>query len=88
MSQYCKRLIEVDLPIKKISEYARQDQNVKKGHLHAMHVWWATRPLSSCRAVIMGVLLPDPVDSNCSEKFENNQYGTLKFSSESSPSGL
>jgi len=77
MSQYCKRLIEVDLPIKKISEYARQDQNVKKGHLHAMHVWWATRPLASCRAVIMGTLLPDPGDSNCSEKFREKAKDIL-----------
>ena len=69
MNKYCKRLIEVDLPIKKISEYARRDQNVKKGHLHSLHVWWAAKPLASCRAVIMGTLLPDPVDSNCPEKF-------------------
>lgn len=77
MNAYCKRLIEVDLPIKRISEHARRDQNVKKGHLHAMHVWWATRPLASCRAVIMGTLLPDPVDSNCSEKFRKKAKDIL-----------
>jgi len=69
MSQYCKRLIEVDLPIKRISEHARKEQNIRKGHLHSIHVWWATRPLAACRAVIMGALLPDPVDANCPEKF-------------------
>ena len=29
-----KRLIEVDLPIRAISEHARKDQNIRKGHLH------------------------------------------------------
>jgi len=77
MSQYCKRLIEVDLPIKRISEHARQDQNVKKGHLHSIHVWWATRPLASCRAVIMGALLPDPVDPSCSEEFRKKAKDIL-----------
>jgi len=75
---YSKRLIEVDLPIKKISEHARHDQNVKKGHLHTMHVWWATRPLASCRAVLMAALLPDPADSNCSEKFRQKARAILQ----------
>ena len=66
---YTKRLIEVDLPIRRISEHARKDQNIRKGHLHTMHVWWATRPLASCRAVIMATLLPDPADPHCSDTF-------------------
>ena len=41
MNKYCKRLIKVDLPIKRISEHARHDQDVKKGHLHSLHVWEA-----------------------------------------------
>lgn len=64
-----RRLIEVDLPIRAISEHARKDQNIRKGHLHSMHVWWATRPLASCRAVIMATLLPDPADPNCPKAF-------------------
>ncbi|NPV30226.1 MAG: DUF1156 domain-containing protein [Firmicutes bacterium] len=43
--QSVRRLIETDeMPIRIISEYSRRDQNVKKGHLHTLHVWWATRP--------------------------------------------
>ncbi len=41
--EYSKRLIEVDLPIRAISEHARRDKNKPKGHLHRMHVWWATQ---------------------------------------------
>ena len=65
-----KQLVEVDLPIKVISEHARHDQNVKKGHLHALHVWWATRPLAACRAVTLATLLPDPADPNCPDNFK------------------
>ncbi len=43
-----RRLIEVDLPIRAISEHARRDKNIHKGHPHTTHVWWATRPRASC----------------------------------------
>jgi len=74
----CRRLIEVDLPIKRISEYARKDQNVRKGHLHNMHVWWASRPLASCRAVLMATLLPDPEDQNCFDDFKRKARNVLE----------
>ncbi|MDI6869690.1 MAG: DUF1156 domain-containing protein [Coprothermobacterota bacterium] len=57
------------MPIRIISEHSRHDQNVKKGHLHALHVWWATRPLAACRAVLLATLLPDPADGRCPEAF-------------------
>jgi len=76
-----RRLIEVDLPIRVISEHARHDQNVKKGHLHTLHVWWATRPLAACRAVILATLLPDPVDERCPEDFRKKARGALSWMS-------
>jgi putative DNA methylase len=69
MSGIVKRLIEVDLPIRVISQHARRDKNIRKGHLHNMHVWWATRPLAACRAVLMATMLPDPADPNCPPEF-------------------
>jgi len=77
MPRYPKRLIEVDLPIKRISAHARRDQNIRKGHLHTMHVWWATRPLASCRAVLMATLLPDPADENCPQQFRDRAAASL-----------
>lgn len=73
-----KKLIEVDLPIRRISEHARKDQNIRKGHLHTMHVWWATRPLASCRAVILATILPDPADANCPKAFRSEAQRLLK----------
>lgn len=73
-----RRLIEVDLPIRTISGHARRDQNIRKGHLHTMHVWWATRPLASCRAVTLATILPDPVDDACPQAFRDQAAELLK----------
>ena len=62
MDRYCKRLIEVDLPIKRISAHARREKSIRHGHISTLHIWWARRPLAACRAVICAVLWPDPVD--------------------------
>ena len=69
---YPKRLIEVDLPIKRISEHARREKSVRHGHISTLHLWWARRPLASCRAVICASLWPDPADANCSQAFRDD----------------
>lgn len=66
-----KRLIEVDLPIKKISAHARREKAVRHGHISSLHLWWARRPLAACRAVILAALWPDPADPNCPERFRS-----------------
>ncbi|MDC8448554.1 MAG: DUF1156 domain-containing protein [Nitrospira sp.] len=67
--QYPKRLIEVDLPIKRISAHARREKSIRHGHISTLHIWWARRPLAACRAVICAALWPDPVDPLCPETF-------------------
>jgi adenine-specific DNA methylase len=66
---YPKRLIEVDLPIRRISEHARRENAVRHGHFKTLHMWWARRPLAACRAVICAALWPDPVDPQCPAGF-------------------
>ena len=66
---YPKRLIEVDLPIKRISAHARREKSIRHGHISTLHIWWARRPLAACRAVICATLWPDPVDSLCPSAF-------------------
>jgi hypothetical protein len=39
-----KRLIVVDLPIKRISEHARPEKTTVYGNISTLHVWWARRP--------------------------------------------
>jgi adenine-specific DNA methylase len=60
MNRYPRRLIEVDLPIKRISAHARRETSVRHGHIKTLHIWWARRPLAACRAVILASLWPDP----------------------------
>src|SRR2546428_3811378 len=59
MHRYCKRLIEVDLPIKRISAHARREKSIRHGHISTLHIWWARRPLATCRAVICAALWPE-----------------------------
>ncbi|MEW6680707.1 MAG: DUF1156 domain-containing protein, partial [bacterium] len=78
MGQYCKRLIEVDLPIKKISEHSRREKSIRHGHISTLHIWWARRPLAACRAVILASLLPDPADADCPEEFKKKAIEVIK----------
>jgi adenine-specific DNA methylase len=66
-----KRLIEVDLPIRRISVHARREKSIRHGHISTLHIWWARRPLAACRAVICAALWPDPVDDNCPQAFRD-----------------
>lgn len=66
---YPKRLIEVDLPIKKISEHARREKSIRHGHISTLHLWWARRPLAACRAILCASLWPDPADPLCPQLF-------------------
>jgi adenine-specific DNA methylase len=72
MSSYPKRLIEVDLPIKKISAHARREKSIRHGHISTLHIWWARRPLAACRAVLCAALWPDPADPLCPQKFRDD----------------
>jgi adenine-specific DNA methylase len=68
---YPKRLIEVDLPIKRISAHARREKSIRHGHISTLHIWWARRPLAACRAVICAALWPDPADPLCPQDFRD-----------------
>src|SRR5579863_7313137 len=68
---YPKRLIEVDLPIKRISAHSRREKSIRHGHISALHIWWARRPLAACRAVLCAALWPDPMDDLCPQNFRD-----------------
>src|SRR5205807_5452238 len=71
MTQFTKRLIEVDLPIKRISEHARKEKSIRHGHISTLHIWWARRPLAACRAGVFASLIPDPDDPECPKAFRS-----------------
>lgn len=68
-----KRLIEVDLPIRRISAHARREKSTRRGygHISTLRILWARRPLAACRAVICAALWPDPADDACPQAFRD-----------------
>jgi putative DNA methylase len=66
----CKRLAEVDFPIAVVSRHAAREKSIRHGHPSTLHLWWARRPLAACRAMLLGLLLPDPCDPHCPEEFK------------------
>ncbi|MBL9006087.1 MAG: DUF1156 domain-containing protein [Myxococcales bacterium] len=74
---YPRRLIEVDLPIATLSEHARAGRSVHHGHITAIHIWWARKPLPSCRAATLAASLIDPLDPTCPEAFKASARDVL-----------
>jgi|RhiMetdeSRZDD1v2_1073273.scaffolds.fasta_scaffold369886_3 putative DNA methylase len=66
----CKRLAEVDFPIAVVSKHAVREKSIRHGHPSTLHLWWARRPLAACRAMLLGLLLPDPCHALCPEEFK------------------
>lgn len=73
-----KKLIEVAMPIKEISAESVRDKSIRHGHISTLHLWWARRPLPTCRAVVFASLVPDPLDENCPQAFRDAVEFLLK----------
>lgn len=66
-----KKLIEVAMPIKEISAESVRDNRLAGGNIRTVHLWWARRPLPTCRAVVFASLVPDPLDEYCPQAFKD-----------------
>src|SRR3954464_645640 len=67
----CKRLAEVDFPIAVVSKHSAREKSIRHGHPSTLHLWWARRPLASCRAMLLALLFPDPCDAYCPIEFKD-----------------
>jgi adenine-specific DNA methylase len=67
----CPRLIEVALPIRKVSAESVRDKSLRHGHISTLHLWWARRPLAASRAVVFASLVPDPSDPRDITEYED-----------------
>lgn len=56
-----RKLIEVDMPLLQINAESAKDNYLRVGHPRTMHMWWARRPLATCRAIIFASLVDDPL---------------------------
>jgi adenine-specific DNA methylase len=81
----CKRLIEVDFPIAAVSAHSAKEKSIRHGHPSTLHLWWARRPLAACRAVLLGLLLPDPCDKDCPIEFRKKARELLAKRFNSTP---
>ncbi|MFH1109473.1 MAG: DUF1156 domain-containing protein [Planctomycetota bacterium] len=52
------------MPLKELSQSSKE-----KRQISALHLWWARRPLSVCRAAVFASLIPDPDDPECPDSF-------------------
>ena len=57
-----KSFIEVDFPIKEVSNESAREKSIRHGHISTLHIWWARKPLASSRASIYAALTPEPKD--------------------------
>ena len=62
-----KKLIEVALPLEAINKESAREKSIRHGHPSTLHLWWARRPLATCRAVLWASLVDDP--SSWPDKF-------------------
>lgn len=58
--EYRKKLIEVALPLQAINLESAREKSIRHGHPSTLHLWWARRPLATCRAVLFASLVDDP----------------------------
>ena len=68
---YRRKLIEIDLPLNTINVESAREKSIRRGHPSTLHLWWARRPLASCRAVIFASMVDDPID--CPEEFDSEE---------------
>lgn len=59
-SEYRRKLIEVALPLEAINKESAREKSIRHGHPSTLHLWWARRPLATCRAVLFASLVDDP----------------------------
>ncbi len=58
--RYKKKLIEVAIPLEAINAASSREKSIRHGHPSTLHLWWARRPLATCRAVLFAQLVDDP----------------------------
>ena len=57
---YCRKLIEVALPLEAINIASAREKSIRHGHPSTLHLWWARRPLAAALAVIFAQMVDDP----------------------------
>ena len=67
MTNYRKKLIEVNIPLQAINKESAKDASLTHGHPSTLHRYWSRKPLATCRALIFASMVDDPVA--CPEEY-------------------
>ena len=62
-TSYKKKLIEVAVPLDIINKASVKEKSIRHGHPSTIHLYWARRPLATCRAVIFSSIIDDPSEN-------------------------
>jgi putative DNA methylase len=73
-----KKLIEVAIPLEVINKAAIREKSIRHGHPSTLHLYWARRPLATCRAILFAQLVDDP--SSHPDKFPTEKEIELERS--------
>ncbi len=68
---YRKKLIEVALPLAAMNKASASEKSIRQGHPSTLHLWWARRPLATCRSILFAQLVDDP--SSWPDEFPTEQ---------------
>ncbi len=74
-----KRFIEESFPVKEVSIESAREKNIRHGHICALHIWWARRPLSSSRTTSYAALIP-AVSPGDKKEFNKKRNFIIDFS--------
>jgi len=80
-----KRLIEESFPVKEISAESAREKGIRHGHISALHIWWARRPLSASRATAYAALVPAPKNDEDWQKQRNFIIELSKWENTNNP---
>ena len=67
-----RRLIEDSLPLETIGNNGAREKSLRKGNPSTMHIWWARRPLSACRAAVYAALCEAPRNQDEREQMHDD----------------
>ncbi|MBS1706764.1 MAG: DUF1156 domain-containing protein [Armatimonadetes bacterium] len=48
------------LPLEDVNSSSAREESIRHGHPSMLPLWWARRPLATCRAVLLRSIIGDP----------------------------
>lgn len=76
-----KRYVEHDLPLAEISHFSAIEKNNRFGHPSTLHIWWARKPLTASRELLLASLLDLPTNEKKRNQIDNLLKSVVQWDS-------